>query len=216
MNPKKVSWMLLEGHSETGPFKFAQLQQRYANGEIQGDVLCFPKTVFGALSWRPLRYYFPEFDRTAANENHKDTGTTNGSRPTALFRCCNCNVKYESRYFLAQSVVPNAGRAISFARFRPLLLLSSSFRKLQHPRQQLIHRTGPRQVPRAVKSALTTLGLGESLDLELARKAYRKIVQSYHPDKVAHLGPELRRVAEAKTKELNTAISVVEEFLNSQ
>ena len=209
--------MLLEGHSETGPFKFAQLQQRYANGEIEGDVLCFPKTVFGALSWRPLRYYFPEFDRTAANENHKDTGTTNGSRPTALFRCCNCNVELRVALLPGSIRCPQCRASYIYLRGFDALcfphrsasfdILDSSLSTAPVPQagsasgEICAHYSRPRRVTRP---------------LVLARKAYRKIVQSYHPDKVAHLGPELRRVAEAKTKELNTAISVVEEFLNSQ
>jgi uncharacterized membrane protein YkvA (DUF1232 family) len=35
--------------------------------------------------------------------------------------------------------------------------------------------------------------------------AYRKKMAEYHPDKVAHLGPDLKKLAEEKTKEIQTA-----------
>lgn len=34
------------------------------------------------------------------------------------------------------------------------------------------------------------------------RDRYRALIAQYHPDKVSHLGPELREVAERKTREL--------------
>lgn len=37
------------------------------------------------------------------------------------------------------------------------------------------------------------------------RKSYRRLIQKYHPDKVADLGTELVQLAEQKTKEINLA-----------
>jgi len=34
------------------------------------------------------------------------------------------------------------------------------------------------------------------------RDRYRALIAQYHPDKVSHLGPELREVAERKTREI--------------
>ena len=69
-----------------------------------------------------------------------------------------------------------------------------------------------REDPRDVASALSTFGLEESATFDQVRSAYRELVKGYHPDKVAHLGPDLRRVAEAKTKEINSAYRVLETF----
>lgn len=68
----------------------------------------------------------------------------------------------------------------------------------------------------AVKAALALLGLDESSDLQLARQAYRKLIQLYHPDKVSHLGLELKNVAEVKTKELNEAINTIMAFYSPE
>ena len=73
-------------------------------------------------------------------------------------------------------------------------------------------RSSERKIPREVSVALTVFGLAESVSFDDVRRAYRELVQSYHPDKVAHLGPDLRRVAETKTKELNSAYNVLETF----
>ena len=217
MTPKEKPWLLMEGNSQTGPFTYAQLQQRYANREINGDNICFPDTLFGASSWHPLRHYFPEFDRTKPQDNGKDTGPTNGSKPSAHFHCLNCKVELRVPLQSGSCRCPQckASYVIREVQTTPSVFLivpqapaSSSSASPPPP-----HR---KQVPPAVKSALATLGLDESSDLQLARQAYRKVIQSYHPDKVAHLGPELKHVAEAKTKELNAAISTIEAFFNSQ
>ena len=43
------------------------------------------------------------------------------------------------------------------------------------------------------------------ITIEKVRKAYREQIVSYHPDKVAHLGPKLRDLAELESKRLNMA-----------
>jgi DNA-directed RNA polymerase subunit RPC12/RpoP len=69
-----------------------------------------------------------------------------------------------------------------------------------------------REIPRDVLIALSAFGLEEAATFDQVRSAYRELVKGYHPDKVAHLGPDLRRLAEAKTKEINSAYRVLETF----
>ena len=48
----------------------------------------------------------------------------------------------------------------------------------------------------------------ESIEKQLRaeiKKAYQALIQQYHPDRVADMGPELRDVAEERTKEINAA-----------
>ena len=49
------------------------------------------------------------------------------------------------------------------------------------------------------------LGVEENADFAAVKKAYRQLSMQYHPDKVAHLGAEFKRVAEEKMKEINAA-----------
>ncbi|MFP4520530.1 MAG: TerB family tellurite resistance protein [Fibrobacterota bacterium] len=49
------------------------------------------------------------------------------------------------------------------------------------------------------------LGLKKSASKEEINKAYRELAKKYHPDKVSHLGPEFRELAENKFREINQA-----------
>ena len=55
------------------------------------------------------------------------------------------------------------------------------------------------------RSPYEVLGIGVSASREEIKIAYRKMASLYHPDKVAHLAPEFREMADNKMKEINTA-----------
>ena len=58
-------------------------------------------------------------------------------------------------------------------------------------------------------SPYQVLGVTPGASQPEIRAAYQKLIQSYHPDQVAHLGDELREVAERRTKEINAAYSAL-------
>ena len=49
------------------------------------------------------------------------------------------------------------------------------------------------------------LGLAGNCGPDNVKRAYRLLVPQYHPDKVHHLGPKLKEVAEQQMKEINEA-----------
>lgn len=51
----------------------------------------------------------------------------------------------------------------------------------------------------------TILGLRHNKTADDIKNRYRELVMQYHPDRVAHLGPKLREVAEQEMKEINEA-----------
>ncbi|MFP4367953.1 MAG: J domain-containing protein [Candidatus Kapaibacterium sp.] len=53
--------------------------------------------------------------------------------------------------------------------------------------------------------ALTVLGLAKGASKEEIKAAYKKKMTEYHPDKVEHLGEEIRNLAAQKTKEIIAA-----------
>ena len=65
--------------------------------------------------------------------------------------------------------------------------------------------------PRTVREALALFGLARSADFAAVGQAYREQMKLYHPDKVAHLGPELQLLAESQTKRINLAYGIVRE-----
>ena len=75
-------------------------------------------------------------------------------------------------------------------------------RKAKRPRV-----TAASQQPRLPTSKPPHEVLGVERDATQAeiKRAYQKLVQQYHPDKVANLADELQQLAEQRTKELNAA-----------
>jgi hypothetical protein len=53
------------------------------------------------------------------------------------------------------------------------------------------------------------LGANEMDSEEEIKKKYKQMVLQYHPDRVAHLGPELKDLAAKKTTEINTAYGAI-------
>ena len=51
----------------------------------------------------------------------------------------------------------------------------------------------------------SVLNLGRSCSSDEIRQAYRSLVAQYHPDKVNHLGPKLKQLAEDEMKRINEA-----------
>lgn len=64
-------------------------------------------------------------------------------------------------------------------------------------------RTAPWQ--ENLKSPYEILGITVTASKEEIRIAYRKMASLYHPDKVSHLAPEFREMADRKMKEINSA-----------
>ncbi|MFY1827947.1 J domain-containing protein [Myxococcus fulvus] len=65
------------------------------------------------------------------------------------------------------------------------------------------------------RDAWEVLGLERGMSRDEARKAFRALIAGYHPDKVAHLAPEFRELAERRTREILEAWERVERELES-
>jgi DnaJ like chaperone protein len=67
-------------------------------------------------------------------------------------------------------------------------------------------------MPEEVRRALRLFDLNEGVSWENAKAKYRKCMSEYHPDKVAHLGADLRKLAEEKTKAYNAAYNDIQRY----
>lgn len=61
------------------------------------------------------------------------------------------------------------------------------------------------------REALAVLGLYDGAKPAEIKKAYRKLAAKYHPDRVAHLGPELVELTSEKFKQINAAYEFLTE-----
>ena len=57
--------------------------------------------------------------------------------------------------------------------------------------------------------AYKVLGINPNATDEEVRKAYRKMVIQHHPDKVAHLGDDVKEAATKKLQEINKAKEMI-------
>ena len=60
-------------------------------------------------------------------------------------------------------------------------------------------------------SAYKILEINPDATNEEVKKAYRELAKRYHPDKVAHLGEEVKKGAEEKIMQLNAAYDSIKE-----
>ena len=82
---------------------------------------------------------------------------------------------------------------------------ASSEKEKHHSRQDENHRSDTTGGQKDLFYYGRVLGLKGQVTFDDIRRRYRELVAQYHPDKVSHLGPKLREVAENEMKEINEA-----------
>jgi DnaJ like chaperone protein len=66
-------------------------------------------------------------------------------------------------------------------------------------------RIDPVRVVGASDNWFDVLEIAETSSREEITDAYKRRIRQYHPDLVAHMGPELRELAELKSRQINAA-----------
>jgi DnaJ like chaperone protein len=72
-------------------------------------------------------------------------------------------------------------------------------------------RPGAAPAPDRTAEALATLGLSRGATPEQIKTAWRALSKENHPDRVAHLGEEFRRLAEERMRKINAAYETLKE-----
>lgn len=73
------------------------------------------------------------------------------------------------------------------------------------PPRRAVSPPAAKPAPSPLAHAYAVLGVTSSASPDEVRKAFRERAQQYHPDKVAHMAPEFREMAEQKMKQINDA-----------
>ena len=60
-----------------------------------------------------------------------------------------------------------------------------------------------------MKSHYELIGVDPTADAETIKKAFRREITQYHPDKVTHLGAEFQEMAAMRAAELTTAYKIL-------
>lgn len=92
----------------------------------------------------------------------------------------------------------------AFERFR-----AQGRQELQAPQGGRDEQPEKRLQDPELKKNLDVLDLDTGATPKEIRKAFLQVIKKYHPDKSLHLPPEQARVAEEKTKQINTAYSIL-------
>jgi DNA-directed RNA polymerase subunit RPC12/RpoP len=112
------------------------------------------------------------------------------------FRCPKCNDMYDIHTLSAPS---------------PVFVITPRFKRKESndpPPQP--------EMPDNVKAAMQIFGMNASASLAEIKTSYRKCMSEYHPDKVMHLGLDLRKLAETKTKEYNLAFETIQRYFQGR
>jgi DnaJ-domain-containing protein 1 len=195
------------------------LEQRYRTAQVDGDTLCWPDDFF-SIGWKPLRTFFPHFhspslaqEQQNENQEHRERDTDQNRE--VAFDCVDCGTALRLRHLQDHTAYrcPSCKteyKVMQANHERQVFLVVPASRVHKHSASTPPNPKKP--ISPKTRVALETFGLGEEATFEQVRRAYREHVKLYHPDTVAHLGPELRSLAEMKTKQFNSAYQTLEQF----
>ena len=115
------------------------------------------------------------------------------------FRCVKCNSKYQ-----VDTLTRNGTHFIIVP-----IELPKHEQKRNHSDRRIV-------VPDHVLNALRKFGESDLPEKVELTKVFRKCISEYHPDKVSHLGADLKKLAEEKTREYITAFELIKSFCKEQ
>ena len=195
-----------DGKRLGGPYLLPQILNMWVTAKIGPDwdiLVCHPLK-FGQYKrsqrWKKAGGIFTEVQEKPRDAPHG---------PRVDFTCVNCSGNVGIHPADGNQACPRCGAGY---RVMPV--------EGQHPVFVVVPlsamasaRAARRPAKPSLRSALMLLQLPEVATMEKVSQAYRELIKLYHPDKVAHLGPELRQLAESKTKEINAAYRLIESQL---
>lgn len=204
-NTKKI-WCFSDKKGQLkGPFYVSDLREAFLNKEIHEQTEIFN---LGSFDWKPLSKW-RDLEPVSKALNSKDNQQ---KQEYFTFSCLSCGKSlrvafpFQSLFFRCGSCSGmydicsvNSGRQI-------YLVVPKLSHKTSNPPPR------PPAMPEEVRRALRIFAFKEDVSWEDVKAMYRKCMSEYHPDKVTHLGADLRKLAEEKTKAYNAAYSDIQRY----
>lgn len=159
---------------------------------------------------------FPE-DRSAAYSAASGYLLLESRKPLATVK--KVGAPLDDRWFIHQALSQNiSGVGAPNPKLRPgqrgSQKVSSSAEPPSGARRIEDEDTNPRARPLPPRSAAKDpwgiLGIAPGTPKDEAKKAFRALITQYHPDKVSHLAPEFRELADRRTREILEAWEIIE------
>ena len=107
------------------------------------------------------------------------------------------------------------GIDLTGVQLRSILAMHSFITEEQHNRKQKQYQKQKTATPKyRLRSSYTILGIDESATVSEIKRAYRKLVVLYHPDKTRHLSHQFQVEAKDKFQKVNDAYDLLKDKLN--
>lgn len=142
-------------------------------------------------------------------ERHRKTNKENKFEKP-LVDCIECGCNLRMPMYPCDLQCPTCKRPYKVQIHKQLsaFIFSPTFEVYKAAKEgQRIHKITPE-----VKMAFEILGVSEFSRDDVVKSAYKKIMTDYHPDKVTHLGAEIKYLALRKSQEANEAYKLIKEW----
>ena len=195
-------------NTQAGPFTTAQLRELVVAGKVARNAQVIAASSFDKS--KPWTNTWTSLSAVLSSGPEHESRSKEDDDEVIRFKCGNCQVWLSVKL----DQICNGHRC---PKCKTIYRITEQQAK---PRAYLImpvmeQKSRPeekRDVPRSVCNSFAFFGLDPACSSDDLRTAFRHKMTQYHPDKVAHMAPEFRQVAEEKSKEINCHYDVISKW----
>jgi pyruvate-formate lyase-activating enzyme len=187
-------------------FKCVDCESVFDDAEVGAELFC--PLCRGHLE----QGVFQEVKKTATNTFHKKKPKQQDVEPF-IFKCTFCH-KSIRLAFPFKSTIFRCTNCDNMYNIQSPKSKKEIYVIIPEVTTKRTYNDPPKQqpVPEKVITALYLFDLSTNISLTTLKSTYKKCMLEYHPDRVAHLGADLKKLAEEKTKQYNEAFNIIQKY----